>query len=237
MLVLPFGVVHVGTVLGRELGEVFSPPPGRPPQDGRWCRHSSGRARRWRRRRRWALRIAEQRADEVSGAHVVQQVGEQRLAEGIVAKVLDHAAAIGVRAGVTHSPASGSDNVSAAAAGSSRAHVRSINSSWVSTEKPPAGRAQASRAAGRESSRNKTCGALPPGLSVNQRPMPRIVTCKHAGVLLGHSLRSTPIGLGGIPTLARSSKLRSSPWLSYPQPNTRDRNNARLGTPGIQESC
>ena len=43
--------------------------------------------------------VAEEGADEVSGADVVQQVGEERLAEGIVAEVLDDASAVGVGAG------------------------------------------------------------------------------------------------------------------------------------------
>ena len=43
-----------------------------------------------------AFGVAEEGTNEVTGAHVVQQVGEERSAEGIVAEVLDHASAIGV---------------------------------------------------------------------------------------------------------------------------------------------
>ena len=41
------------------------------------------------------LRVAEHRSDEIARAHVVEQVTEKMTAEGIVAKVLDHRAAVG----------------------------------------------------------------------------------------------------------------------------------------------
>ena len=44
--------------------------------------------------------VAEEGADEVASADVVQQIGEERLAEGIVAEVLDDASAVGVGAGL-----------------------------------------------------------------------------------------------------------------------------------------
>ena len=79
------------------------------------------------------LRVAEERADEVSRAHVVQQVRRRGLAEGVGAEVLDDAAAIGVgsclaqlagsEVGVTLEQ-EGPDGVG---------QVRSISSSWVRT--------------------------------------------------------------------------------------------------------
>jgi len=42
------------------------------------------------------LRVAQKVEDEVSAADVVSEVGEERVAEGVVAEVLNGAAAIGV---------------------------------------------------------------------------------------------------------------------------------------------
>ena len=44
--------------------------------------------------------VAEEGSDEVSGADVVQQVGEEGFAQGIVAEVLDDASAVGIGAGL-----------------------------------------------------------------------------------------------------------------------------------------
>jgi hypothetical protein len=48
----------------------------------------------------WGLGIAKEAEDEVSGADVVGKVGEERVAEGVVAEVLDGAAAVGVAMGL-----------------------------------------------------------------------------------------------------------------------------------------
>ena len=44
--------------------------------------------------------VPEQVDDKVARAHVVRQVGEQLVAEGIVADVLDDAAGVGIRPGM-----------------------------------------------------------------------------------------------------------------------------------------
>src|SRR5580765_2750092 len=44
------------------------------------------------------VRVTDQRGDEVAGANVVQQITEEMTAERIVAKVLNHASAVGVGA-------------------------------------------------------------------------------------------------------------------------------------------
>ncbi len=46
------------------------------------------------------LRVVEKREDEVAGADVVGEVGEELVAEGIVAEVLNGAAAVGVAVGL-----------------------------------------------------------------------------------------------------------------------------------------
>ena len=45
------------------------------------------------------LRVADERLDEVAGAGIVEQVAEEFVAERVVAKVLNHRAAVGERAG------------------------------------------------------------------------------------------------------------------------------------------
>jgi len=51
--------------------------------------------------------VAEERVDEVSGADVVGELGEERVAEGVVADVLDDGAAVGV--GVSFAELGGGD--------------------------------------------------------------------------------------------------------------------------------
>lgn len=46
------------------------------------------------------FRVAQKVEDEVSGADVVSKIGKERVAEGVVAEVLDGAAAIGVGMGL-----------------------------------------------------------------------------------------------------------------------------------------
>ena len=46
------------------------------------------------------VRIAEEVDDEVAGADVVGEVGEEEVAEGVVADVLNDAATVGVGAGL-----------------------------------------------------------------------------------------------------------------------------------------
>jgi hypothetical protein len=46
------------------------------------------------------FRVAQKVEDEVSGADVVSKIGKERVAEGVVAEVLDGAAAIGVGVGL-----------------------------------------------------------------------------------------------------------------------------------------
>src|SRR5215469_7084836 len=45
------------------------------------------------------VRVAEEVDDEIAGAHVMREVGERLFAEGIVADVLDNAAAVGIGTG------------------------------------------------------------------------------------------------------------------------------------------
>ena len=47
-----------------------------------------------------SLRVVEKRENEVAGADVVGEVGEELVAEGIVAEVLNGAAAVGVTVGL-----------------------------------------------------------------------------------------------------------------------------------------
>src|SRR5438045_2339629 len=44
----------------------------------------------------WGFRIMHEAEDEISGAHVVREIGEEAVAERIVTQVLNCAAAIGV---------------------------------------------------------------------------------------------------------------------------------------------
>ena len=44
----------------------------------------------------WGFRIVHEAEDEISGAHVVREIGEEAVAERIVAQVLNCATAIGV---------------------------------------------------------------------------------------------------------------------------------------------
>ena len=99
VLVLSLGEVDVGAVLGGEGGELLADGEvdGLGVADG--VSHVVGERANGKGDVVRGFGIAEEGADEVSGADVVQQVGEEGLAEGIVAEILDDASAVGVGAG------------------------------------------------------------------------------------------------------------------------------------------
>jgi hypothetical protein len=100
VLVRAFGVVDVGAVLGGERGELDADGgvDGLGVADG--VAEVVGERADGEGDIVGVFGVAEEGADEVAGADVVEQVGEDRLAEGIVAEVLDDASAIGVGVGL-----------------------------------------------------------------------------------------------------------------------------------------
>ncbi len=80
------------------------------------------------------LGIAEEVDDEVAGADVVRQVGEEGVAEGIVANVLNDGACIGVGACLFQLCGVMLGYRLRKSGAMELCHVRSISCSWVSSE-------------------------------------------------------------------------------------------------------
>ena len=100
VLVLSLGEVDVGAVLRCEVGELLADGQvdGFGVADG--VAHIVGEGTDGKGDIVRGFGVAKEGADEVSGADVVQQIGEERLAHGVVAEVLDDTSAVGVGAGL-----------------------------------------------------------------------------------------------------------------------------------------